>query len=285
VASAPETLVETLQDGLAGGPALRLAMLFGSAARGRSRPDSDVDVGIVPVDADLPLRAELELQAKLERICGRPVQVVRLDQASTVLRWEAARHGIPIVSRSRAEHVRFVARAALDYAELAPALSRGAALFRERLVGTERSLKADVTDTAVVVQKLTSLNEHLMRARRRRPATAAALRADVGLQDALALSVLVAIEEAVDLAFHTVADEGWGVPSSYAEGFEMLSRHGVIDAALAQDMVAASGLRNRIAHGYASLDVDRLWREMPAGLAALERYARAIARFIPPVSS
>lgn len=118
---------------------MRLAVLFGSAARGRARSDSDVDVGIVPVDADLPLRAELELQAKLERVSGRPVQLVRLDHASTVLGWEAVRYGIPIVASSRAEHVRFVARAAVDHAELAPALARGTALFRRRLIEAGRS--------------------------------------------------------------------------------------------------------------------------------------------------
>jgi uncharacterized protein YutE (UPF0331/DUF86 family) len=138
-----------------------------------------------------------------------------------------------------------------------------------------------VTDSAIVLQKLTSLTEHLARAKRRRTGTLDALRADVDRQDALALSLLVAIQEAVDLAFHIVADEGWGVPSSYAESFEMLARHGVIDASLAGEMAAASGLRNRIAHGYASLDVGRLWDEMPEGLAALERYAAAIARFLP----
>jgi uncharacterized protein YutE (UPF0331/DUF86 family) len=138
-----------------------------------------------------------------------------------------------------------------------------------------------VTDAAIVLQKLTSLSEHLGRAKRRRPPTADALRADVDLQDALALSLLVAIQDAADIAFHIVADEGWGVPSSYAEGFEMLARHGVIDASLAADMGAAAGLRNRIAHGYASLDVQRLWQEMPAGLDALQRYAAAVARFVP----
>jgi uncharacterized protein YutE (UPF0331/DUF86 family) len=138
-----------------------------------------------------------------------------------------------------------------------------------------------VTDTTLVVQKLTSLTEHVARAKRRRPATAEALRADVDLQDALALSLLVAIQEAVDIAFHVVADEGWGVPASYAESFDMLARHGVIDTVLAQEMAAAAGLRNRIAHGYASVDVARLWTEMPAGVAALERYAAAMARFIP----
>jgi uncharacterized protein YutE (UPF0331/DUF86 family) len=139
-----------------------------------------------------------------------------------------------------------------------------------------------VTDKAIVLQKLTTLREHLDRVRRRRPATAEGLRGDVDLQDALALSLLVAIQEAVDIAFHITADEGWGVPSSYGEGFEVLARHGVIEVGLAKELAAASGLRNRIAHGYASVDVERLWAEVPAGIAALERYAAAIARFVPP---
>ncbi len=138
-----------------------------------------------------------------------------------------------------------------------------------------------MTDHAVVLQKLTILQEHLGRVRRRRPATLDAFRQDIDLQDAVALSLLVAIQEAVDLAFHISADEGWGVPASNAESFDILSRHGVIDAALAAEMAATAALRNRIAHGYASVDVDRLWREIPAGLSALERFVVAVARFLP----
>jgi uncharacterized protein YutE (UPF0331/DUF86 family) len=109
-----------------------------------------------------------------------------------------------------------------------------------------------------------------------------ALRTDVDLQDALAMSLLVAIQEAVDIAFHIAADEGWGVPSSYVEGFEILARQGVIDAALAGELSRVVAVRNRIAHGYATLDIDRLWFEVPVGLDALARYATAIARFVPP---
>lgn len=128
-----DTLVRSLEDVLADSPPLRLALLFGSRARGRARPDSDVDVGIIPVDENLPLHAELALQGRLERACGRPVQLVRLDHANTLLKWEAARHGVLIVARSRADHVRFVARAALEYADLAPALARAGTIFRKRL--------------------------------------------------------------------------------------------------------------------------------------------------------
>ena len=142
-----------------------------------------------------------------------------------------------------------------------------------------------MTDAVLVLLKLGTLREHAERVRRRRPESPGALREDVDLQDALAMSLLVAIQEAADIAFHIVADEGWGIPSSYADGFEILARHGVIAAALADDMARVVGVRNRIAHGYASMDVDRLWSEVPAGLTALDRYASAIARFVPPPTS
>ena len=35
--------------------------------------------------------------------------------------------------------------------------------------------------------------------------------------------------------------------------------------------------RNRLAHGYATVDVERIWNEVPAGAAALETFTDAIA--------
>jgi predicted nucleotidyltransferase len=127
-------MIDRIRRTLSQGPGLRLAILFGSAARGRAGPDSDIDVGILPSDPDLTLHAELDLQSRLERACGRPVDLVRLDTAGSLLRWEAARHGIPIFARSHADLVRFVARAAIEYADLAPALARASDLFRQRLI-------------------------------------------------------------------------------------------------------------------------------------------------------
>ena len=94
------------------------------------------------------------------------------------------------------------------------------------------------------------------------------------------MSLLVAIQEAVDLAFHIAADRGWGVPSSHGESFHILARRGAIDTDLATALGAAAGLRNRLAHGYASVDVERLWEEIPAGLDALDRFAAAVAELV-----
>jgi uncharacterized protein YutE (UPF0331/DUF86 family) len=140
-----------------------------------------------------------------------------------------------------------------------------------------------MTDVVLVLAKLTTLREHLARMERRRPATFDDLRTDIDRQDALALSLLVALQEAADIALHMAADEGWGVASSYAESFELLATAGVIGLELATKMAAIASLRNRVAHGDASVDAERIWREAPEGIESMRRFAAAIAARIGPV--
>ena len=139
-----------------------------------------------------------------------------------------------------------------------------------------------MTDPVLVLRKLATLREHADRARRRRGESAELFEVDIDRQDALAMSLLVAAQEAADVALHIAADEAWGVPASYGDGFVVLARHGVIDPGLAEDLTRVIGVRHRIAHGYAAVDLKRLWAELPAGLDALDRYVTAIARFIGP---
>jgi uncharacterized protein YutE (UPF0331/DUF86 family) len=110
-----------------------------------------------------------------------------------------------------------------------------------------------VTDAALVLSKLSTLRDHADRVRRRRPAAPEMLRGDVDLQDALAMSLLVAIQEAADIAFHISTDEGWGIAGSYADAFHMLARHQVIDTTLADELARTVAVRHRLAHGYASM--------------------------------
>lgn len=136
-----------------------------------------------------------------------------------------------------------------------------------------------MTDVMLVLRKLTILREHAARVARRRPADVADY-ANVDLQDALAMSLLVAIQEASDIALHIASDEGWGIPSSYAEGFELLAAHGLLDPELARQLARMAALRNRIAHAYAFVDPERVHAELPVGLAALERFAVAVATHV-----
>jgi uncharacterized protein len=111
---------------------LELAVLFGSGAQNRLRPDSDLDVGIIP-STDLTLRDELDMAATLTAASGREVDLVRLDQPSVLLRWEAAKSHVLLLARTPGALPQFLARAALDHADFAPMLADASRRLTRRL--------------------------------------------------------------------------------------------------------------------------------------------------------
>jgi predicted nucleotidyltransferase len=126
-------LVERLRSVLQSGPKLQLAVLFGSAARGTDRPDSDLDIGILPADPELALFDELALQARLAAVAGREIDLVRLDRTRPMLRFRAAREGLVLLAETPVEWTRFRARAGIEHADIAPHVQSAGELFRSRL--------------------------------------------------------------------------------------------------------------------------------------------------------
>jgi uncharacterized protein YutE (UPF0331/DUF86 family) len=137
-----------------------------------------------------------------------------------------------------------------------------------------------VTNVALVARKLAVLQEHLRRLGERRPPSVENFVHDLLLQDAVAMGVLVAVQESMDIALHIASDEGWELAATYRDAFGVLASHGVIPAELATSLGSATQLRNRIAHGYASMDAARLWTELPAGIAAFSEFAAAVSSFL-----
>ena len=82
---------------------VEVAILFGSAASGELRPDSDIDIGILLAsNRSLDFVAELTLATELEQVLGCEVDLVRLDEASTLLRFEASQ-GQCLLEKTRNE--------------------------------------------------------------------------------------------------------------------------------------------------------------------------------------
>jgi uncharacterized protein YutE (UPF0331/DUF86 family) len=138
-----------------------------------------------------------------------------------------------------------------------------------------------MTDVGLILHKLQRLREQIALARQRRPDSVEVLSTDLVLRDAIALALLVAVQESVDIAYHIAADEGWGVPDSHAAAFDLLAAHGVLDEELARDLSGIARVRNRIAHGYATVDHARMWEELPGGLDRLDELARRVASWLP----
>ena len=107
--------------------------MFGSGARGRAGPTSDLDIGIrLAPHASLSLRDRLDLAVALERSLLGEVDLVLLDEASPLLRHEAA-GGRLLYERCPGAFGSFVGRAVLEMDDVRPHLLRGGRAMLRKL--------------------------------------------------------------------------------------------------------------------------------------------------------
>src|SRR5262245_5453800 len=97
---------------------VRCAYVFGSVARGRARPRSDVDVAVLFEGASTA-RALDHLTEDLEDAAGRAVDLVDLATASPLLAHQIVKTGSCLVCRDRAERSAFETRTILRYLDTA----------------------------------------------------------------------------------------------------------------------------------------------------------------------
>jgi predicted nucleotidyltransferase len=90
-------LQERLRERAASLPEVRLAVLFGSTARGQARKGSDVDLGLL-LEPDTR-EARLKTLVELERAAGQETDVVYLNEVPPLLGFEISRDGILIFQR------------------------------------------------------------------------------------------------------------------------------------------------------------------------------------------
>ena len=98
-------------------PALHVAWLHGSRARGDARADSDVDFALL-AEAPVPFVELLTLQSDLAALVGAEVDVVDLFAADDVLRMQVIEHGRVLFERTPADRARFEMHALSRYAHL-----------------------------------------------------------------------------------------------------------------------------------------------------------------------
>lgn len=106
---------------------------------------------------------------------------------------------------------------------------------------------------------------------------AAELDEDAQARDVATFYLFLAIQEAIDLAAHWVADAGWSPPEESGATFDLLADRGAITRELAEEMRGATGLRNRIAHGYLEIDHERIHREFRRGAGSVRCFLELVA--------
>ncbi len=125
-------------------PGVAVLAVFGSRARGTHRPDSDLDVAVLPVDGECVAESDTEMRRSLQsRLAvalahlapqGR-VDVVFLDQAPDVLRQRIMEHGRLILCRDPQAWRQLRVRTMREYGDREWVRRRMRAAQRRRLLG------------------------------------------------------------------------------------------------------------------------------------------------------
>lgn len=111
--------------------AVQLAVVFGSVARGEDGSSSDLDLGLLLRPDSSELRREVEIVAG--RAARRGVDIVYLDQAPPLLRFEIARDGKVLLEKRPRLWTRFKARAMIDWWDWGPTARKMHAVYLRRL--------------------------------------------------------------------------------------------------------------------------------------------------------
>lgn len=113
------TQLEAIVSHLSGQCNVAAAYLLGSAAEGRLRPDSDVDIAVLPLSPkSLQLSERLTLAAELSRLAGREVDLGVLTTRNLVYAKEAVTRGRRIFDRDHSTTATFEMYALSMYASL-----------------------------------------------------------------------------------------------------------------------------------------------------------------------
>lgn len=126
-------LLHTLRQALAEAADVRLAILFGSRATGKSGPQSDLDLAL---QMSRPLEAADKI-ALIERVAGAtgiPVDLIDLKRVGEPLLGQILKHGIRLLG-SDADHAALLSRHLFDAADFLP--------YRNRILAERRKAWID----------------------------------------------------------------------------------------------------------------------------------------------
>ena len=145
---------------------LDLLILFGSRSRGDSRPGADWDFGYLADEAaDVPTL----LATLVEALEDERVDLVDLRRAGGLLRYRAARDGLPLHEAAAGLFDRYRLQAVRFWCENAAVFERG---YDEVL----EALPVSVLDRAVLAERTMAVQRHLARVADRLPASPADFR-------------------------------------------------------------------------------------------------------------
>lgn len=137
-----------------------------------------------------------------------------------------------------------------------------------------------MVDAEILRRRLDALVRYLVRLEEFRNVDRGEFLRDPDVHHLAERYVHLAIESALDIANHVIADRGFEPPATYRDAFAILGRHGLLPEELSRRMQGWAGLRNVLVHAYLDIDHGIAWDAIQDELGDLRHFAATAAEWL-----
>lgn len=271
--------LEKLAERLASVEGLTALWLFGSFARDKATPVSDVDLAYLP-DERLQGKDLDGFETRLYTLISGTLRTddftfANLQRAPARLIWHVMTEGRPLMCRDDDACAALKEHALQVYPDYRPYLQERWQAVDDWLEG-----KSMAVEKGRVYALLEGIREELALLREMAPLSRDTYLKDKRTQRLAERCLQRAAEGAISTGNHFIARMGWRAPQDYADIFRILGQSQVLPWDLADAMMDLARFRNLLVHVYWAIDHQRVFDALPARVEMLEAFARQVAQWL-----
>jgi len=203
------------------------------------------------------------------------LDVVILNQASLLQRWQVIRTWGLLYQRDQKRRVEYEARAAMEYLEFKKYDEVQSKALAERTRGDRFAI-----DATYVRARLGRLREYTTLLKDLQPIEHAKFKADPKLYGLAQWYLQQAVELLFGTAAYLVMALALPKPEAYHDILDALAGHEVIERELAYRLEHLANLRNLLAYDREQTDIDDVYGQIQTRVADLAAFAEQVERFI-----
>lgn len=133
-----------------------------------------------------------------------------------------------------------------------------------------------MTNKFVLENKISSIKKYLQILGKYRALTKEDIVNNIDTKGAVERYLYLVTQSTIDLAEAVIAFKGYRKPTTFSEGFTILTENKTINADLENRLTRMVGFRNSLAHGYEKIDYNILYDALQNRLKDIEEFISVI---------
>lgn len=269
--------VQRLKDYFIHQPKVSMAFIFGSFAKDRALPDSDIDLAVyftpkgnsIEWEEEREWPEERQFWVDSERILKKNVDLLVLNRAPSRVAFDILRTGIPLVIKDKSLYWRFfllISSAAIEFQEF----------VNDFRIIRDRSRSLGEQDRTRLDGLLDYLDEEIKSYDEFKDLNQIIYQNDRNKKRSVEHWVESLVIASLDIAKILLASNHLAIPSTYREILFQLSNISGFDKEMAEKLSYFAKLRNIITHEY----LDLRWKQINEFISTAKPLYEYLANFI-----